>query len=188
MTTDLYRTKLPDLRNNRGSWNLDPTQSFEGLLPPERRAIYMDEKATDEPRVNSGEPTVCLHQQYHSFPAMITLTGRQLIAADPIYDFLVSLTHLVTLGEEDTAIKLILSYCNFFLSQGMFSVCDSVLRKASLLVPCMGPGLIVSFLLITSKAKDRLPSRGQFLSTADWFLMQTQGANETNRLLKGFKC
>ena len=73
------------------------------------------------------------------------------------------------------------------LRVGAITACDQILESSIDSIPSFSAGLIASFLGITWKAKDRLPSRVAFFEEAERFSTDKWGTEEAHRLLHWFK-
>jgi hypothetical protein len=101
--------------------------------------------------------------------------------------FLSRLTELLGPGSEDAAIDYVIETLDELLRIGSFTSCDQILEGSINAIPSFSAGLIASFLGITCKAKDSLPSRAAFFDEAERFSTQKWGVEESNRLLHWFK-
>jgi hypothetical protein len=104
--------------------------------------------------------------------------------ADGIAHFLVRL-YEATSEDEHPAVDEVFNFMDDHLLAGRFSVCD--LALATIDPDKLLPSVVVSLLMVTRRAKEKLPSRQAFLSRAVAAVAGRDGLEEAEALLGKYR-
>lgn len=97
-------------------------------------------------------------------------------------DFLDGLYVRVAAGEIPTAMDSVVDHVDQLLNEGMYSVCDHMLRKVDLRK--LPSSIRRAFLMMTRPAKDRLPARRFVYQKSLALLTSEKGAETATKMLK----
>lgn len=102
-----------------------------------------------------------------------------------VVEFLNRIYRLSEVGDEHGAADEVFNFMDDHLLDEQFPICDEVFDQVEvekILAPVM-----VSFLMVTRKAKDELPARKEFLERATQFLAKERGSERAERLLGKYR-
>jgi hypothetical protein len=104
--------------------------------------------------------------------------------ADQVARFLTRL-YRVAGEDEHRAVDEVFNFMDDHLLAGRFPVCDLALAQAD--PEALRPSAVVAFLMVTRRAKEKLPSRPQFLSRGIEALARKDGPVEAEALLGKYR-
>jgi hypothetical protein len=109
------------------------------------------------------------------------------LSCSQIYLFMETIVLLSQVQQLDEAVYLILSTGNEYLSDGDFEACNEIVEQVLLNVKRIEPTLLVSFLVMTLAAKNKIPARVRLFAKAESMFLERFGADRTRKLVVGLK-
>src|SRR5204863_8856403 len=88
-------------------------------------------------------------------------------------------------NDEDKAVDEVFNFVDDHLKDGQFATCAEAMRRVQ--PERILPSLIVSFLMVTNRAKGKLPSRADFHSRSMAAVAKLRSQAEAERLLGKYR-